>query len=200
MASKRRGILAGLAGLAMVAVKGMDEGAALLARAIDELLVAVRRGGDEAAGGGDDAASGGDDSLGAKAVEKGRRYVRRKRIESILEGQSTSETFALGPGWYGGFQIASEYDGALRYELEREADQPVDVLLFDGDAFSKYADGRDAEWRAEGTTLYASEGGSTVALSGGRSWYLIVDNTAAGFAPTTDETATVDLTVRLQPR
>lgn len=192
MASERRGVLAGLVGAAVVAVKGIDEGAAPVARGIDELVVAVRRGGD-------DAADGGDESMGARGAEQGRGYVRRERIESLLERQSASGTFGLRPGWYGGFQVSPDDDSRLRYELETPADQQVDVLLFDAAAFSDYDAGSDGRWRAEGTTLHSSDGQSSVVLTGDRTWYLVVDNTAAGFAPAT-ATVTAGFTMSLDPR
>lgn len=188
MGSKRRGILTLLAGVGVVAVKGSDEAARLLARGADELLARGARSGDE----GGSSASGIDDLARA-----GKRYYRRKRIESMLSDEQRTETFRLPSGYYGGYRIETGVYTDLEIGFETRSGTPIDACVFGAEGFERYE--RDGEFGSPDIwEAYLSQSdAATVTLEPDTEYWLVFDNTTAGFAQPGDEDVTVETDVSL---
>ena len=188
MAQTRRGALALLAGVGVAAVRGADEAATLIARGVDDLIHGGSKGGDEAASKTDELASG------------ATRYYRQKRIESLLEDETATESFTLPENYYAGFEISPGHRARLSYEFETERDVPIDVFLFDTERFHAYQSSGEVSVIASGVSSDASADSGTLTLERDSEYFLVFDHTEVGVADTIESSLVVDTQVSLAVR
>ncbi|WP_323676192.1 hypothetical protein [Halorubellus sp. PRR65] len=188
MGSKRRGILTLFAGALVVVLRGSDEAARLLARGADELLASGGRSADE----GGSAASKADELVSA-----GKRYYRRERLESMLSDEERTDSFSLSPGWYGGYRIETGVYTDLEVRFETRFGTPIDACIFDAAGFEQYE--RDGEFGSPDVweVYRAGSDAVTVQLEENTEYWLVFDNTTAGFAQPDDRDVTVEADVSL---
>ena len=188
MTSKRRGILALVAGVGIAAVKGMDEAAAFLARGSDEVIEGAGKGSDEASSTTDELATG------------IKRASRRKRIESLLQDERAVETFTVPGGYYAGFRIDPGHRARLSYAFETRWGQSIDAFLLEESELRSYETDGTVPLFGNEHVLDTNSGELTIDLDRDAVYYLVFDNTGAGAATATETTATVETTVRLAVR
>lgn len=181
MPSKRRSVLYLLAGAVVVALRGADEAARLLAKGTDEAIELAGKRGDDAARSGDDAGS-----LSDEIARTSERAVRQHSLTSLYEDETATDSFPLPAGYYGGYEITPGHRTQLTFEYTESSNELIDVYLFDEQAFSEYTSAGQIPTEDQPLLNYSSAKTHSETLSPTATHYLIFDNTNAGFTPAKD--------------